>query len=303
GVNGFRLTVYKTPCKDFLDRGGNQGFVEDRLEHYMMGEEASVARMEEAMYNLLGPPILVKKKEAIPRRIIPGMQVEQILASMDGPAREKLAAYRFGERQWRIVGLHTPREPDQSAMPSISAKIRSEIAQIAPPGGEMRDELTGPILQILKKYAGVEWKQWEEWPSHQNSAPFPQGILIKGQADPADYQAVKAQLLGHLLINEDEQKATQIVTSFQQAIATSATTPLISAIGPEVFANLFAFTESQPSYRLDLSRPDRIVWRLSLTYTLKPQRNGIEGSYQFPVVIKVISQQGHSRGYVSWSIK
>ncbi len=312
GVNNFKMAAYKTPCKDFLDRGGNQAFVEDRLIDYMLGIETNLKRMEETLYNLLGPPILVKKKEAITSRIIPGMNVEKLLASMPPEARKRLSSYTFGDRKWRVTSQRVPKEKGQSAAPLLSQTLRREITQIASSTGE-ETELLVNIPQCFAKYAGINLKQWTEWtlPVHENpdNTLFLQRLSFKDHAPPQfeNEMTLEARLLKHPVIQEDQAKLTHMLSFFQQASQTPATSPLISMIGNEIFNRLFTLHESDKSvYELDLCHEDRIVMRFSVMHTLTAQHN-TEVLRQFPTSVRVICRTGpdsklHVKAYVNWTI-
>lgn len=306
GVGGFKLSAYKTPCKDFLDRGGNQGFVEDRLMHYMLGIEADPERMEETLYNLLGPPILVKKKEAIERRIVPGMHVERLLAAMDPKGRERLSQYTFGKEGWKPVGVETPKMKGQSGMPSVPRQIKQAIARVLPSSYEEiegnREKLTEEITEIFGKYSGAEFAQWEgfDLPDFEGTDRNEEGFdaaKIRNQVERdtkpqvgvrfdivgkvktfqfKDYDSLFEKLLSHPLVKGDEQKALKILASFHQGTGAAAITPITSALGLAL-GELVTVAQKVPAkedgtvrhYELDLSKDDAISIRFTDTYHLK----------------------------------
>ncbi|MCC5832682.1 MAG: OmpH family outer membrane protein [Chlamydiales bacterium] len=312
GVNGFILSTYTTPCKDFLDRGGNMAFVEDRLIHYMLGEEKDPERMKEALYNLLGPPIHVKKKEAIERRILPGIHVERLLASMNDERREKLANYRFGKDKWRVKGIKIPKLKGQSGMPSVPRLISLEIASVLPPSIEEieknKDILTKAIVSIFQKYSGIELGQWEAFNIadservYQADGKF-DGEKVKNQVErdmqpqqgvqfdvkrkaattrPNDFGSLRQDLLNHPLVNGNEQVALKVLASFHQGTGGAAIIPITSALG-RALGNLMTVAPKVPGkedgivrhYLLDLSRDDIISIRYTDSYEVKSPEYGL----------------------------
>ncbi|GAB4193328.1 MAG: hypothetical protein Tsb0015_16050 [Simkaniaceae bacterium] len=169
GANGFKLTKFKTPCKDFLDRGGNQGFIEDRLFHYALGIEKDRERMLETFHNLLGPPILVKKKEVITKRILPGLQVENLLREMTPEQRKKLSGYKFAGK-WSISGLDVPKKPGQTGHPSVQELLVRKFGEtLKLPEDAMQEldkkaleENIEPMLAEFKKYEGLAVQEWKK---------------------------------------------------------------------------------------------------------------------------------------------
>lgn len=268
GVNNYRLTAYKNPCKDHLDRGGNQAFVEDRLLHYMLGQQDNPQRMEEALYNLLGPPILVKKKEAIPRRILPGMKVEQLLRAM--PSYERLRNYQFGG-EWKIADIKIPRVPGQSGVPHIRRIVKEEV--------RLHPDQVGSILQ---RFSGLKLKQWEPRPNsggdpNEESTIRQQferdfggsagtGYLLTTASSTSPitgYKGTKEALLAHPLINQNEQKALQILASFHQGLG-----GIVSVAILETLSGHARLKNKEPqgnetirTFHLDLKDPTKITMR------------------------------------------
>lgn len=341
GVKGFKLTAFKSPCKDFLDRGGIQGFVEDRLLHYMLGVEDDPEKMEEALYNLLGPPILVKKKEAIERRIIPGMNVERILASMSEESRRRLAAYTFGPEKWKPADMEIPKLKGQSGMPSLPRQIRLEIARAIPASIEEieadKEKWTEEIVGIFQKYAGIELGQWEPIELakceriYQTDSRFDPGKIrhqverdlkpqvgvqfeiIGTEEHPKDFDSLMKVLLTHPLVNGDEQKALKILASFHQGTGAEAITPITSALGGAL-GSLMTVAQKIPRskddivrhYKLDLSRKDSISIQFTDSYYLKGVDSGalLAGLKASAVIdYRPKGMELTSEGYVGWSVK
>ena len=314
-VNGFRLTAYKTPCKDFLDRGGNQAFVEDRLLHYILDQQDNPQRMEEALYNLLGPPILVKKKEAIPRRILPGMKVEQLLKGM--PSYAPLRGYRFGgEQGWRVTDVTTPRVPGQSGAPHIRRVVQEEVRRSP-----------DQIGSILHRFSGLKLKQWEPRPNAGGDPADETGIrhqferdrdanagtgyvLTTPQTNAAEitgYDALKQELMQHPLINQDEPKALQVLASFHQGLGAVATIAISETLNgaARLKNNEPQGNETVRTFHLDLSDPKKIVLRYSDSLLVKPREADqtlAELNAYTKVEYKAGDSQLTSQIYTCWNV-
>ena len=81
------ISHFSSPCKDFLDRGGNRAMTEALILAYMMAYKKRKGRpsreeLEPIMYNLLAPPIVAKGIAPIKHRLEPGLAVAQHLASL-----------------------------------------------------------------------------------------------------------------------------------------------------------------------------------------------------------------------------
>ncbi len=280
GVHGFRLTAYKTPCKDFLDRGGNQALVEDRLGHYMLGEEANPERMEEALYNLLGPPILVKKKEAIVARILPGLEVEKRLArlSKDPAWKAKLAAYTFGDGKWKLARLEVPKLLDQSGIPSLTEKLKAELE--AKPIDE--------IPELFKNYAKVDLKQWEEIP-----------FDMPHNGAPHDHPK-KAELLRHPVINGDVAKVDALLATMEH-LNEFTVKPIIAMIGQQRFSLEFALRHDISEIKLKLDDPAQIAVELRETLTLTEKGvSEVLTAFSSTALLR-LTKEGQ-RVFVSWAV-
>ncbi len=339
GVRGYDLSVYKTPCKDFLDRGGNQAFVEDRLLHYMLRQEGDRKRLEEALFNLIGPPILVKKKEAIPRRIIPGMKVEQLLKQLSPDARERLSEYTFGEAGWKIDTLHTPRVRGQKGMPNITEGIRQQIAAVIPSlsddNGE--DGVLDQVIGILKKFSGIDLKQWESLNiedlegGYKTEGSFLEDkiqqqvdrdlkataggikhrVIQEGKrAAIKSYDDLKPLILAHPTIAGDEQKALKVLSSFHQGIGGEVHCFIL---GIERLPELIRLKNKETrevnkytcSYELDLSNPEKIVFNYFDTYECYEMTSEVP-EVTLRTFAKVEHKMGdsglESEGFVRWSV-
>jgi len=85
----YKITAMADVCKDDLDRGGNEGFIQDGLAHLLAGSLNS-ENLEQMRIQLLGPPILVKKKEAIEKRVLPGLNACRFLLEFSDEKKGKI---------------------------------------------------------------------------------------------------------------------------------------------------------------------------------------------------------------------
>ncbi|CCB89313.1 hypothetical protein [Simkania negevensis] len=111
----YQVTSMKDICKDKLDRGGNEAKNEDETSYYMIGNPQD-EWFEDTLYQLLGPPILVKKKEAITSRLEPGLALSQFLKNMS--EEQKLAMRNMDFLGWKIEEVKVLKRSDQSAFPT-----------------------------------------------------------------------------------------------------------------------------------------------------------------------------------------
>ncbi|MCB1075520.1 MAG: hypothetical protein KDK59_08315, partial [Simkania sp.] len=111
----YQVTSMKDICKDKLDRGGNEAKNEDETSYYMIGNPQD-EWFEDTLYQLLGPPILVKKKEAISSRLEPGLALSQFLKNMS--EEQKFAMRNMDFLGWKIEEVKVPKRSDQSAFPT-----------------------------------------------------------------------------------------------------------------------------------------------------------------------------------------
>jgi len=111
----YKITSMKDICKDKLDRGGNEAKNEDETSYYMIGNPKD-EWFEETLYQLLGPPILVKKKEAIPRRLKPGLALSQFLRDMSHKKKQLMGSIDFS--RWKMHEVQVPKHSDQAAFPT-----------------------------------------------------------------------------------------------------------------------------------------------------------------------------------------
>ncbi|MBI3211555.1 MAG: hypothetical protein HYZ47_02585 [Simkania negevensis] len=96
------ITHYKTPCKDFLDRGGMMAMLENIVHLVMSKETVSSEDLDGVLYNALGAAILVKKIGVIEERFRPGLAVVKRLSELPGPQQGQLKALRFME-DWQVT--------------------------------------------------------------------------------------------------------------------------------------------------------------------------------------------------------
>ncbi|MCP5505782.1 MAG: hypothetical protein H7A38_02740 [Chlamydiales bacterium] len=101
------VKYYTTPCKDFLDRGGNMAMVEDFVHYHMAGAGPSREDLEHTLYTTLGAPILVKKKQVIEGRVERGLEIVEDLSRLSADQRGKLQEYRFQGRKLARVDYPT----------------------------------------------------------------------------------------------------------------------------------------------------------------------------------------------------
>lgn len=96
------ITHYKTPCKDFLDRGGMMAMLENIVHLVMSRETVSSEDLDGVLYNALGAAILVKKIGVIEERFRPGLAVVKRLSELPAPRREQLKASQF-MGDWQVT--------------------------------------------------------------------------------------------------------------------------------------------------------------------------------------------------------
>lgn len=94
GSKSHPISYYVTACKDDLDRGGGQALLELVIHLIVTGEANNRDQLSHLINHLLGPPIMVKHKEMLSRRL------EQILPAIeyliDHPAiQARLRAHDF----------------------------------------------------------------------------------------------------------------------------------------------------------------------------------------------------------------
>lgn len=105
---GYPIAHYTTPCKDFLDRGGNMALVEDLVHYYMIEENPDSKDLERTLMTTQGAPLLVKKKQVLSHRLAPGLRVADRLAHLPAQKKEALREVRFGG--WRVAAVVHPEE-------------------------------------------------------------------------------------------------------------------------------------------------------------------------------------------------
>ena len=118
------VSSYVTACKDFLDRGGLMALVEDILHDYWLNKQNDLKALEERLYNILGAPILVKKKEIIEHRLQPGIELCHYLCDYFKRNPQKLAEwqnYKFGDQDWKIERNAIEKRPNQTACPTMQS--------------------------------------------------------------------------------------------------------------------------------------------------------------------------------------
>jgi len=159
--SGFTITSMKDICKDKLDRGGNEAKNEDEIAYHMIGDLRD-ERFEETLYQLLGPPILVKKKEAIPRRLKPGLALSQFLHSM--PPEKKLAMREFAKEffsGWQMKEVRVGKRKGQKAFPTrATARTKEEYRAYLYSKGKKEAEEVEEILR--RKFSPVRLKEASE---------------------------------------------------------------------------------------------------------------------------------------------
>ncbi len=188
GANGYTLSVVKNPCKDFLDRGGSYAFEVDRILHRMLGQENDTNRKKEALYNLLGPPVLVKKKGVVDYRLAAAINLENFLNGLTDPQKEALKNYSFGEN-WKIADILVRNIERQTEYSTTSrqhyAAVRKEliltIREYLPNGQQELTEEEKPIiaknihettLPKLRKYLPYYLDDWQTYPTDQMEELF-----------------------------------------------------------------------------------------------------------------------------------
>ncbi len=101
----YTVKYYTTPCKDFLDRGGNMAMVEDFVHYHMTEDGPTNKDRDHTLYTSLGTPVLVKKKEAILNRFIDGLRLVEKLERREHDKRA-LKGSRF--HNWQFVQVEYP---------------------------------------------------------------------------------------------------------------------------------------------------------------------------------------------------
>jgi hypothetical protein len=265
GVNEFKLTAFTTPCKDFLDRGGNQAFVEDRLHHYMSGEESNSKRMEQALCLLLGPPIAVKKIGVIPKRVAPGLAVEKLFSQMSDSHKKRLRAYTFGEERWKLLSLRVPSKLTQTGAPSITGAIQNAITTLMTTPDLSEQTLILEIQKVLQKYGRAN-NQW-------TSVPFPPTITPLTGAFLQVQDPTKQHLKGDLTT----------VDNWLSALQAAAPVTLKALIG-EKFDTLFTLEEISITCMEPKFKKGRVSLKFSSSYQLQTKTKNL--ICQFSVIIK-----------------
>jgi hypothetical protein len=108
----YTVKYYTTPCKDFLDRGGNMALVEDFIHYHMAKNAPTKEDLQHTLYTTLGAAIDVKKKEVIEKRLEIGLKIVEDLAKLNESQKTALQEYRFQERKFTSVRYPTaiPKE-------------------------------------------------------------------------------------------------------------------------------------------------------------------------------------------------
>lgn len=102
------VKYYTTPCKDFLDRGGNMALIEDMVHYYMANENPSPEDLKHTLYTTLGTPILVKKTQVVEHHIERGLKIVDLLATLSAEKKGQLRAHRFHDRS--VAAVNYPAE-------------------------------------------------------------------------------------------------------------------------------------------------------------------------------------------------
>lgn len=109
--NIYIIERIKTICKDFLDRGADEAAILDILLYVLIGL-VSVDQLEETLVNLIGPPILVKKKEVLFHRIRPLLEVIKLLRTIPLETFEAVQQqFRELLGGWMIERIHVEKRP------------------------------------------------------------------------------------------------------------------------------------------------------------------------------------------------
>jgi len=123
--SGFPIKFFNTTCKDDLDRGGMTKLFELILHLFWMGKENEDSYLKDILYNILGAPIAVKKKEMIEHRLIPGLRAINHVRDhfKNSPrAREAFMAYRFGEKKWHVQDFKAELRTRKAKSPHQKSK-------------------------------------------------------------------------------------------------------------------------------------------------------------------------------------
>src|SRR5205807_1640281 len=103
------------PCKDFLDRGGAMAIIEELVHLYMMENPDLDRCLNAIIFNALGSPILVKKKEMIFEKLT---LVGPVIKHLDALfPNQKTALTKVSFHGWRPADMISPLQPGQSAFP------------------------------------------------------------------------------------------------------------------------------------------------------------------------------------------
>lgn len=294
-VNGCSLETYNTTCKDDLDRGGNQRFVEYLLGLLHLGELDDPKRKEEVLVQILGPTQAVKTQGIIPERIEPGLD---LLAYLKTLSPEQIAAYRmytFGEEQWKFKAMPPAnRREDQTAIPRDSRLIEAEMRGLIA-GRDMfslsleeHQQFIENAKKIVAQYPKYPKPQWERFREVPSTDFFKDGVFIEpsikkqivrdfigkntgrtlisseGRKETvSSYDNLKKQLLSHSAIANNEQKALQVLACFNQSSTATAEIALRQKVfeGQTIVTLGHLGTENSHGiemitiYELDLSGP------------------------------------------------
>ena len=106
-ISGFKCGHYTTPCKDFLDRGGVNAFVERMVHEVILGTFITNRKnwLLEEMFSLLGATWATKKIGVIDERLALAETVYNIFSNKP----DCLRGYTFkcGEKEVRIDSVHS----------------------------------------------------------------------------------------------------------------------------------------------------------------------------------------------------
>ncbi|MEZ5314789.1 MAG: hypothetical protein R3E91_01040 [Chlamydiales bacterium] len=334
-LTGYRPAAIKTICKDDLDRGGAQRFVMNRLGDYMRGEEEDSERKKEAMVNLVGPPILVKKIGAIEKRIKPAMAVENHLAKMTDQQKNRLRKYTFGKEQWKMNDVKVEKLREQSGWPSVYEQTQEKLEHVEGDNA----------LGLFKQYLGFEHEQWEPFDVKisEGYVDKESGKFIKEQifmqvkrdvnrsyapeenreecffiddngreACVTDFASLQKMILNHSLVNGEEQNLLQILSCFHQAAFVDVLTLIQKTTWGRFISLNWKSSNAKRSLKLivDLSNQKKITIS---SYYLSPISD-VKSTYD--VVHLPIKAKAHtlieytegengslvSKGYMKWHI-
>jgi hypothetical protein len=86
------VDTFSSFCREFADRGGIRAFVQDLVYAKMIGELEDENILQQAMYNLFGATILIKRESVLPWRLPLAISATELLIALP---KESFEGYEF----------------------------------------------------------------------------------------------------------------------------------------------------------------------------------------------------------------